>query len=474
MVMKKLNMVFVSLGGLVLLLAVIAIFFTLLFDPNEYKPQLQAAASEALGMQVKVKGKLGVRFYPGLRLAMKGVEVRDQGKEFAAIKEIRVGLELIPLLQKQYRVKSVSLISPAIIVESGAASKKQNPEGEMPAIELSKISISDGSFSYVDKAAGDKFSANGCDITLRDFRISDKSGVDLLKKLSFTSGQHCSSVRFNKYATTNLKFSLKAKGGVFDINPITLGIFGGEGSGDVRADYSGSTPRYKVRFSLPQFFIDKLLKDMSSEVTLVGPISFSMDLSLQGKSFQQIERSAAGSVVLQGKSLKLQGYDLDRVFSRFESSQSFNLLDMGALLIAGPAGVAVTKGKDFAGILTGAEGATDISNIFARWKIKQGVMHADDVAMATAKHRIALLGGLDLAGGRFADVIVALINSKGCAQVQQKFNGPFGAPEVEEPSAVKTVAAPVLNVFKKGKELLAGDDCKVFYTGKVSPPAVAK
>jgi AsmA protein len=177
--------------------------------------------------------------------------------------------------------------------------------------------------------------------------------------------------------------------------------------------------------------------------------------------------------VLQGKGLKLQGYDLDTVFSRFESSQSFNLLDMGALLVAGPAGVALTKGKDFAGILTGAEGETGITNLVTRWKVKQGVMHASDVAMATAKHRIALLGGIDVAGGRFADITVALIDSKGCAQVQQKIDGPFNKPVMQQPSAVKAVAAPVLNVFKKGKDLLAGDNCKVIYSGEVTVPSAA-
>jgi AsmA protein len=468
--MKKLKIVLISLTSLALLLVTIAVAITLLFDPNEYKPQLQTAASEALGMQVKVKGKLGVRFYPGMRLALNDVEVRDQGRELVTVKEIRVGLELMPLLQQQYRIKSVSLISPTVSIESGAtAPKKQDAKAEVPAVELSKITISDGKFSYVDKATGDKFVAKGCDITLRSLRLGNEA-VDIVKKLSFTSDLHCRTVNSKQYAVSNAKLSAIAKGGVFDLNPISFSIFGGEGSGDVRADYSGSTPRYRVRFSLPRFSIAELLKAMSSEVILAGPMSFSADLSLQGSSAQQIERSAAGDVVLQGNSLKLQGYDLDKVFSRFESSQSFNLLDMGALLVAGPAGVAITKGRDFAGLLTGAEGETEIATIVARWKVKRGVMHSSDVAMATAKHRMALLGALDVAGKRFVDVVVALLDNKGCAQVQQKINGSFNKPVVEQPSSVKAVAAPVLNVFKKGKELLAGDDCKVIYSGKVAVP----
>lgn len=468
--MKKLKIVLISLVSLVLLLIAIAVSVTVLFDPNEYKPQLQVAASEALGMQVNVTGKLGLRFYPGLRLAMKGVEIRNKNKELVVVEEIRVGLELMPLLQKQYQIKSLSLIRPTVSIEPGAVvSKGHVAAGELPEIELSKISISDGVFSYTDKRSGDKVSANNCDITLRDLRLAVASG-DLVKKLSFTSGLKCSRVRVKNYVASNVKLSLNAKGGVFDIKPVTLTVFGGKGSGEVRADYSGTMPRYQVRFALPHFSLDELLKTVSSGVTLSGPTSFSMDLSLQGKSVQQIERSASGSVVLQGKNLKLHGHDLDKVIGRFESSQSFSMLDMGALLIAGPAGVAITKGRDFASMFAGSEGNSDIRTIVSRWRVKQGVMYAKDVAMATAKHRIALLGGLDIAGGRFADVTVALIDRKGCAQVQQKINGPFAAPEVQQPSAVKAVAGPVLNLLEKGKKLLPGSDCKVIYTGEVAVP----
>jgi AsmA protein len=470
---KLLKILLISIGGLVLLLAVAAASVIFLFDPNEYKPQLQAAASEALGMQVNVKGPMTIRFYPGLRLAINDVEILDNKSELVAVEEIRVGLELLPLLQKQYHIKSVSLLRPVISLESGAAvSKQKGAEGEVPAVELAKISISDGAFSYLDKQSGEKLSAKGCDITVRNLRLG-AGKAELINRLSFGSSLHCGTVNAKPIAVTNVKLSLNAKDGVFDVKPITLNLLGGEGSGDMRADYTSATPKYKVRFALPHFAIDELLKTLSSEVILAGPVSFSMDLSLQGKSAKQIERSASGSVVLQGKGLKLQGYDLDTVFSRFESSQSFNLLDMGALLVAGPAGVALTKGKDFAGILTGAEGETGITKLVTRWKVKQGVMHASDVAMATAKHRIALLGGIDVAGGRFADITVALIDSKGCAQVQQKIDGPFNKPVMQQPSAVKAVAAPVLNVFKKGKDLLAGDNCKVIYSGEVTVPSAA-
>ncbi len=463
-----------SIGGLVLLLALLVAALVLFFDPNDYKPQLQAAASDALGMEVSVKGRLGIGLYPGMRLTMKDVSVRNQGSELMVVDRVRVGLELLPLLHDQVRIKSVSLIQPKITIERAASGKysfdkPQVAGAALPAVELGRISITDGAFSYLDKQSGDRFNVDGCDIKLRNLKLGGE-GADIKQNLSFTANLLCGKVRINEYLGSNLKLSVDAREGIFDLMPVTLEIFGGVGSGNMRADYSRSTPRYKISFTLPQFRSEELVKTQSQKTVLTGPLSFSMNLSLQGKSAREVERSASGDVVLQGKNLKLHGHDLDLAFSRYESSQSFNMLDMGALLVAGPAGLAVTKGSDFANVLAGSEGVSDIGTIVSSWKVKSGVLYAKDVAMATNRYRMALLGGLDIINGSFIDVTLALINNQGCAEVKQKISGPFAKPVVQQPSILKSIAGPVLELFKKGRKLLPGGECEVIYAGSVVPP----
>jgi AsmA protein len=280
----------------------------------------------------------------------------------------------------------------------------------------------------------------------------------------------CRKIQLNKYSGSELKITAVAKQGLIDLRPITLNLFAGNGSGGVRVDNTGITPSYHIDFSLPQFRIEDPLKAQTPKTVLSGPMSFSMNLSFQGKSAQQMKQSVSGDAMLEGKNLKLHGHDLDLEFSRYESSQSFNLLDMGAMLVAGPVGLAVTKGRDFASVLAGSGGVSDIRTIISRWKVKRGVMHAQDVAMATNKHRVAFLGAIDMAHEHFINVTLALINSKGCAVVQQKINGPFEKPVVQQPSIIKSVAGPVLKLLKKGKKLLSGDECQVIYTGSVLAP----
>jgi AsmA-like C-terminal region len=221
---------------------------------------------------------------------------------------------------------------------------------------------------------------------------------------------------------------------------------------------------------LQQFRIEELLKTQSPETIAAGTMDFSMDLALQGKTAQEMKQSASGEVTLRGENLTLSGHDLDREFSRFESSQNFSLVDLGAYFFAGPVGLAVTKGYDFANLLKGSGGVSPIHTFVSQWKVENGVMHAQDVAMATDKYRMAFLGGLDIANARFVDVTLALVDDKGCAEVAQKIKGPFVKPVVEQPNIFTSIAGPAIKLLKEGRKLLPGGECNVIYTGTVASP----
>jgi len=92
------------------------------------------------------------------------------------------------------------------------------------------------------------------------------------------------------------------------------------------------------------------------------------------------------------------------------------------------------------------------------------------VALATSENRIALQGGLDFVNGRFADVIVAMIDAKGCAIVRQAIRGSFGEPVVEKPRVLKSLAGPVFKLYKQTRGLFPAEPCEAFYSGSVAAP----
>ncbi len=473
----KLKKITMFVGGFVSLLLLIAGALIYLVDINSYKPRLQEMASEASGMEVRVNGGLGIGLLSGVSLTMHDVHVRNKGKELVAVEKVQIGVEASSLFRDEISITGIALQRPKISVELGADGRynfdrPSAAQTALPTLRLNKLSFTDGIFIYSDKRSGDRIEAEGCDLTVRDLLVAGGK-TDIMQALSLNSNMSCDNVRIKEYAVSDLQLQAKAENGVFDLKPITLSAFGGKGSGSVRADYSGATPISSVRFELPQFRIEKLLAAQAPETAILsGPMSFSSNLVLRGKGWQQLKQSAAGDVLLSGQNTKLHGHDLDQEFSRYESSQNFSLLDMGALVIAGPVGMAVTKGRDFANVLQGANGSSNIRTFVSRWKVERGVMHAQDVAMATDKYRMAMLGGLDIAHARFVDVTLALLNHKGCAEVQQKINGPFEKPVVEQPNIVKSVAGPVLKLLEKGRGLLPGgsDECRVIYAGSVAAP----
>ncbi len=472
---KSLKIVLFVVGGFVGLLLVAATTVLLFVDANAYRPRLEAAASGALGMEVRVGGRLGVGFFPGLHVTLDDVHIRNRGADVASAKEVRLGVDLLALFQKEVRLGKIALKQPRISIERDRDGKFnfEKPEaagGTLPALDLAKVSLSGGTLLYADRQSGEGFEAGACNLDVRRLRLSGGKSADFLRSLSFTAELACGEIRKNDFTVSDLRFSAEGKNGVFDLKPVTMRVFGAQGSGSMRADFSRAVPVYYVRYSLPQFHIDEFFKTLSPQKVAEGSMDFSANLSMQGKTVNEMRQAMEGKISLRGENLALYGSDLDRELSRFESSQSFNLVDVGAFFFAGPVGLVVTKGYNFASIFQGSGGRSEIRSLVSDWKVERGVAQAQDVAMATNKHRIALQGGLDFANERFNDVTVALIDTKGCATVRQEIRGTFQKPVVGKPSILRSLAGPALKLLKKGRDLFSDGKCEVFYAGSVAPP----
>lgn len=472
---KSLKIILFDVGGLVALLVLVAVALLLFVDANAYKSRLEAAASEALGMEVRVGGRVGIGFFPGVDVTLQDVNIRNRGTDLASAKQASLGIDLLPLLYQEVRIGKIALKRPRISIERDPDGKFnfEKPEqarGSLTALDLAKVSLSDGTLLYTDKQSGEGFEAVNCNLNARRLRLAEGKSSDLLKHLSFTADIACGEIRTKDFAVSDMKFPVAGKHGVFDLKPITLRIFGGQGSGDIRADFSGAVPLYHVRYSLSQFRIEEFFKVLSPQKFAEGPMEFSANLSMQGKTVNEMIQTVEGQISLRGENLTLNGSDLDREFARFESSQNFSLVDAGAFFFVGPLGLAATKGYDFAGIFRGSGGSSEIRTLVSDWKVERGVAQAQDVAMATNQNRIALIGKLDFVNEQFDDMTMALVDAQGCAKVRQKIRGSFRKPVVEKPGVLKSLAGPALKLLKKGRDIFPGGECEVFYAGSVAPP----
>src|SRR5580658_329234 len=438
------------------------------------RSRMEAMASEALGMEVHVGGTLAVGFLPALHVAMADVRVRQRGAEVASAEEVDLGIELLPLLRKEILTDQIGLKRLTINVERDQDGKLNidalpGASRMLPALAVAKVSISAATLAYTDKKSGKEFEAADCDLDVRRLRLSSGERSNFLQNLSLVAKLACRQIGTKDSMASDLRLSVDAQGGILHFEPVTMQLFGGHGSGDVRADFSGSIPIYQVRYQLTQFRLEEFFKNLAPKSIGDGSMDFSATLSLRGKATGALLPTVAGVVSLRGDNLTLAIGNLDEKLSRYESSQSFNLIDVGAFFFAGPLGLAVTKGYNFARILQGTEGTTAIRTLVSEWQVEHGVAQARDVAMATQANRIALQGGLDFVSGRYDEVTVAVVDAKGCAKVQQKVHGPFMNPVSDKPGVLGTVTGPTRTLLRQARSLLGGK-CAVFYAGSVAPP----
>ena len=472
---KALKIFLFALGGLagVLLLAALAVM--LFVDVDAYKPRAEAAASDALGMNVTVEGRLRIGFIPGLHVTLENVRIRNRGTEIAFVKEAELAIELLPLFQQELRYGSVALKGARISIERGRDGRynyEKLPEAKktIHALNLQKVTFAELIVAYADKESGSGFEARNCKGELTHMR--HPGGAPFLMRLSLSGQFACSEVRGKDTTASDLKFSVDATEGVFDFKPVTMRIFGGQGSGSMRMDYSAAVPVLQVNYSLSKFRTEEFFKALSSGKSVSGLMDFSTTLSMRGRTRVELRQSANGEMSLSGMNLTLAGVDIDKQLSKYESSQNFNLFDISAVLFAGPIGLAVTKGYEFSSLAQQTGGSTQIRTVVSKWKVEKGVAHARDVALATRENRLALQGGLDFVNDEYDEVFVVLIDLNGCAKVRQKIRGPFSKPVVEKPNVVASLAGPVLNLLSKARKLLpgTGKKCEVFYSGSVPPP----
>jgi uncharacterized protein involved in outer membrane biogenesis len=455
------------------LLAVVLLAMVLLLDPSAHQARIEAAASRVLGMEVSVGGPLALRWRPGAHLVLGDVRARKHGADILTARQAVLGIELRSLIGGDVRVHSVALQDGTFAIVRGRDGrfnfqKDTPPDAPRPARDLPDVSFERATITYADARSERRIEARGCRGDLR--RVHTAGGPRrLLAGLSFEGDAACAEVRSGGIALVDARTSARATAGVIEFQPLSVRLFDVTSNGRARADFSGALPAYRIEQTLQQFPIEQLLKALSLREVASGRMNLTARLAMQGHGAQALQRSMQGTVSLRGQGLVYHGADLDARFARFESSQSLNLFDVGALLLAGPAGLLVTKGYELASAAQEVQGKSEIRTLVSDWVIERGVARAQDVALATPANRVALKGNIDLVDDRFEGMTIALVDPKGCAKVRQPVRGALGKPVLDRPNPIEVIAGPAVRLLKKGAEL-AGAECEVFYAGAVPAP----
>lgn len=403
----------------------------------------------------------------------------DKGKQpLLTAGSARVTADASVLAQGGNRLELVSLLKPVLFLQrqGGPAPERKRAAGsgseEKPFL-IDLISAKGGSFVYAGEKGGKIVDSGNIDVALKGFSYGGRGGT--AARISFACGEvKCSRLVLDGTVSTGVVMGVTAFKGKFNVSTLSMNIFRGHASGRLKADLAASPPGYALVYSLRRFRLGEFLAAFSQDKAGHGEIKGLADLEAEvtarGNSMPELGRTLAGRVALRGKRMLLPNLDVDEVITKYVRSQNFNLLDVGAFLLAGPLGPAVTKSYNFAdaGLSRGKNGV--VLGLSSAWSFKDGTARAEDVALATARYRIAMQGGLDLADGHFDGVTVAVLDKKGCAAYTQKVKGTFSHPEIGKITMLTTLAGPVLGVLETVQKLNPFRQCEVFYSGSVPQP----
>lgn len=477
MALKRKKVFFITTG--VISLIVVAGIIALLLNLQVLKPQIEAAASNALGMEVRIKGRLGIDLFSDFGISLKGVSVRKDGADVVTVEKMRVGLMFIPLVRHEVRLSRVGLIKPvfSIVQYKNGMFNFEKPGRTLIEwlLTVNKMFISDGRLVYSNEKSGEMIKVDDFNGTLRDLSYGGTDGAGPFGNISFTGDIKCKTFTINNLILTNFVMRTAGGKGIFDINPVSMNIFGGKGKGSIHVDVTRATPRYRVIAALSRFRIEEVIQAFSSgdlpRKSMEGTVNFTADLTATGKSADEVKKSLNGDLSLNGEDLVLTGIDIDALLRKYERSQNFNLVDVGAYVLAGPVGPILTKSYNFGSLYEESQGGTGrVKKLVSIWKVKNGIAGAVDVALASKKYRIAMQGGLDFNSNEFVDVTIAGLDKRGCAVYSQKVHGPFSKPRIEKLNVFKSITGSISNALQDARQFIQGKKCEVFYSGSVAQP----
>ncbi len=186
--MKLLKRLLILALLIIVVLAAGGLLLGRFIDPNDYRNDIEAAALEQGGVELKINGEMDWSVFPWLGIAVNDIAVRfpDQ-PQLATLRQAQLSVRVMPLFSGQIVMDSVlvdglklNLIttgsannwSPRTAAagtqsetEPSAAAQSEAQPGSDLALDIQSITLSDAQLTYADERAGSQIEISGLNLT---------------------------------------------------------------------------------------------------------------------------------------------------------------------------------------------------------------------------------------------------------------------------------------------------------------------
>ncbi|HEY3405493.1 MAG TPA: AsmA-like C-terminal region-containing protein [Ohtaekwangia sp.] len=313
-------------------------------------------------------------------------------------------------------------------------------------------------------------SAKKIDIDLDELAFKHPENSGALTGLLRTNGViRCKQLNIPGLTPGDVEMNIKGADDLLDIVFTRTAQKAKREGGDLSMDISKKEIAWHLHYVVEDADLEVLIKRFYKHKLMKGSIDYALNLRTYGSQWSVIKQNLTGDIEIKGEHLKLYGINVDDALKKFEKSQNFNLTDVGAVIIAGPMGLAVTKGTDFVTLATISHDSlhhTNVQTLLAQWKLKNNSITTTDVALATSENRIAFNGQIDFTNDSIPGLTIAVVDKNGCSLMDQKLYGKIGALKYGKINIAKTLLGSVINFVNA----VVGKDCQPVYTGKIKAP----
>lgn len=474
----------------VLVIALAAGLTVRLIDVDRYRPQVEAAITEATGLACTIS-RLRLSLRPLLNLHAEKAALTKNGKELLAADQLTVAIHLLPLLRRDIEIREIVIDTLRAVARRNAAGQinilPALPSPTGPAglpfnrLHLNKISLNNATLRFEDIPTATTLHAEKLSLALGPFALVNhgqplfKNSDDFLQQADFSGQLTAQTLRINAVSLHKLALRFSYAGHTLRINPLTALLHGSEAGSTLTIANIGTMPQIAFSCTVKHLEVGPLMTALQQKQRLAGRLDLYGELFSFGNDRAALLKNLAGTVAIKGKQLTVSELDLDTILNQYEKSQNIGLFDIGSIFVVGPFGPLLSKVFDLSGTALGiGRGSSRITHLVSDWNIRKGVAAARDVAFATSKNRLALKGKIDLAQKRFDDLEIAILDARGCAKFIQTVNGTFQDPDLKKASLLtRSLINPVFSLLKKGAATLTGTEgsCTPFYQGSVPHPA---
>ncbi len=304
---------------------------------------------------------------------------------------------------------------------------------------------------------------------LNNSKAIDPLSPNALKKFAQNSYINLSiaSISENKeLGISNFKIDLKGKDKKITLSNLSFNAIDSKMNAQGEISLQKKIPSWELKVLSDKLNLKPLSELLNLPAQPEGYIAINNNLSgtIENSDF----KINNGRVHAKGNNIAINGMDLDKILNDFERSQSVGLLDVGAVALLGPAGIALSKGNDYTKLVhsLGKGGKSKITQLNSDISFANDIASMDDVSFTTGKHQLVIKGQVNLLDESFIDFEVATVDKYGCPIYKEEVKGSLSSPSTQKVSVfVGSIVNPVKSAVSKITSPIKSQCKEPFYNG---------